>query len=86
MALFALPGAFTPTCSATHLPGYEEAYDEMRALGIDASDREMLALYRSVDSDRSGQLDWEEFRRLAERLPQLAQLGGPSAEDGGEWH
>ena len=35
VVLFALPGAFTPTCSSTHLPGYEEKYDEFRALGID---------------------------------------------------
>jgi len=35
VVLFALPGAFTPTCSATHLPGYTEAYDEMKGLGID---------------------------------------------------
>ena len=35
MALFSLPGAFTPTCSSTHLPGYENAYDEMKSLGID---------------------------------------------------
>ena len=35
VALFALPGAFTPTCSSTHLPGYELAYDDLRAKGID---------------------------------------------------
>lgn len=33
--LFALPGAFTPTCSSTHLPGYEKNYEEFKALGID---------------------------------------------------
>ena len=31
----ALPGAFTPTCSSTHLPGFEAKYDEFKALGID---------------------------------------------------
>lgn len=35
VVLFALPGAFTPTCSSTHLPGYEERYDDLAALGID---------------------------------------------------
>lgn len=35
VVVFALPGAFTPTCSAAHLPGYQASYDEMRALGID---------------------------------------------------
>jgi thioredoxin-dependent peroxiredoxin len=40
VVLFALPGAFTPTCSTTHLPGYEAAYNEITAttttdLGID---------------------------------------------------
>jgi len=33
--LFALPGAFTPTCSSTHLPGYDAAYEEIKSLGID---------------------------------------------------
>lgn len=33
--LFALPGAFTPTCSSKQLPGFEEKYDEFKALGID---------------------------------------------------
>jgi peroxiredoxin len=35
VVLFALPGAFTPTCSSTHLPRYEELYDDFRALGVD---------------------------------------------------
>lgn len=32
--VFSLPGAFTPTCTSTHLPGYEKAYDEFKKLGI----------------------------------------------------
>jgi peroxiredoxin len=35
IAVFALPGAFTPTCSAKHLPGYLEQYDALRAAGVD---------------------------------------------------
>ncbi len=35
IALFALPGAFTPTCSAKHLPGYLENFDELKAAGVD---------------------------------------------------
>lgn len=35
VVLFALPGAFTPTCSSTHLPRYEELYEEMKSLGVD---------------------------------------------------
>lgn len=33
--IFALPGAFTPTCSAFQLPGYEENYEVFRSKGID---------------------------------------------------
>lgn len=33
--VFSLPGAFTPTCSSTHLPGYEAKYEEFKALGVD---------------------------------------------------
>ncbi len=35
VALFALPGAFTPTCSARHLPGYVENFDALKAKGVD---------------------------------------------------
>jgi peroxiredoxin len=33
--MFSLPGAFTPTCSSKHLPGYLEQHGELRAKGID---------------------------------------------------
>jgi thioredoxin-dependent peroxiredoxin len=35
VVVFSLPGAFTPTCSTSHLPGYDAAYDEIKSLGID---------------------------------------------------
>ena len=35
VVVFALPGAFTPTCSSQQVPGYEEKYDELKAQGID---------------------------------------------------
>ena len=35
VVLFALPGAFTPTCSSTHLPGYEALHERFKAAGID---------------------------------------------------
>jgi peroxiredoxin len=35
IVIFGLPGAFTPTCSAKHLPGYVDRHAELRARGVD---------------------------------------------------
>jgi peroxiredoxin len=35
VAVFSLPGAFTPTCSSNHLPRYDELYEEFNRLGVD---------------------------------------------------
>ncbi|WP_057882940.1 peroxiredoxin [Tsuneonella troitsensis] len=35
VAIFSVPGAFTPTCSARHLPGYVEKADDLKAKGVD---------------------------------------------------
>jgi peroxiredoxin len=37
VVLFAVPGAFTPTCSAKHLPGYVEKLDAFRARGVEVA-------------------------------------------------
>ena len=35
IVVFALPGAFTPTCSSTHLPGYEARYESILSNDVD---------------------------------------------------
>ena len=35
VVMFSLPGAFTPTCSGKHLPGYVAKYEELKATGVD---------------------------------------------------
>ncbi|NMD09143.1 MAG: peroxiredoxin [Phyllobacteriaceae bacterium] len=36
VVLFAVPGAFTPTCSMNHLPGFVTSFDEIKSKGVDA--------------------------------------------------
>ncbi len=68
VALFALPGAFTPTCSSTHLPRYNELYDTFVANGFD----DVICL--SVN-DSFVMNDWQRDQK-AEKLTMLPDGNG----------
>jgi peroxiredoxin len=65
VVLFALPGAFTPTCSASHLPGYVIASDELFANGID------LIICLSVN-DAHVMHAWGEQQNVDDRVMMIA--------------
>ena len=56
VVLFAVPGAFTPTCSAKHLPGFIEKADEIRKLVEEDEDIGVLVLGASKDPAGPGPL------------------------------
>jgi thioredoxin-dependent peroxiredoxin len=58
VVLFALPGAFTPTCSSTHLPRYEELFEAFKAEGVD----EVVCL--SVN-DAFVMYQWGQFQNIS---------------------
>jgi len=66
--LLALPGAFTPTCSATHLPGYVVSYDDITAKGVD------LIACLSVN-DAFVMKAWQDTQN-AENIAMIADGGG----------
>jgi glutaredoxin/glutathione-dependent peroxiredoxin len=51
VALFSVPGAFTPTCSARHLPGYVEKASDLKAKGVD----EIVATAVTMLADGNGE-------------------------------
>ena len=72
VVLFGLPGAFTPTCSASHLPGYVILADEIKARGVD-----MIACV-SVN-DAHVMRAWG-LQNNAEEITMLADLGAVFAQ------
>lgn len=72
VAVFALPGAFTPTCSSTHLPRYNELYDTFKANGFD----DVICL--SVN-DSFVMNDWQKEQK-AEKLTMLPDGNGEFTE------
>jgi peroxiredoxin len=75
IALFAVPGAFTPTCSARHLPSYVEKSQDLKAKGIDeiacisVNDPFVMAAW----GDRDGSQD---IAMLADGNGQFAEATG----------
>lgn len=69
VALFSVPGAFTPTCSAKHLPGYIEKADELKAKGVD----EIAA---TAANDFFVMKQWSETAGAAGKVTMLADGNG----------
>ena len=69
VALFALPGAFTPTCSAKHLPGFIQHSDALKAKGIDA-----IACVSVNDAFVMGA--WGEQQKASDKVMMLADGNG----------
>ena len=65
VALFAVPGAFTPTCSAQHLPSYVTHHDALKAKGIDT-----IACVAVNDAFVMGA--WGEDRNVGDKILMLA--------------
>jgi peroxiredoxin len=71
--LFALPGAFTPTCSAKHLPGFVQNYDQLKAKGVDA------VACLSVN-DAFVMNAWGKDQKVGDKVMMLADGSGKFAE------
>lgn len=73
IALFAVPGAFTPTCSAKHLPGFVAHAEELKAKGVDA-----IACTAVNDVFVLGA--WAKANELGDTITLLADGNGSFAE------
>lgn len=69
VVVFALPGAFTPTCSAKHLPGFIQHADEIRQKGVDA-----IACISVNDAFVMGA--WGEQQKAGDKVMMLADGNG----------
>ena len=74
VALFAVPGAFTPTCSAKHLPGFKDHKAELKAKGIDA-----IACTSVNDVFVMGA--WAKDQGVSDEMVLLADGNGDFAQD-----
>ncbi len=74
VALFAVPGAFTPTCSAQHLPGFVEKAEALKAEGIDS-----IACVSVNDVFVMGA--WGEQQEVGQKVTMLADGNGDFTQD-----
>lgn len=68
VVLFAVPGAFTPTCSARHLPGFVERFDAFRQRGIE--------VYCMAVNDPFVMKAWADTQQVPEGLQMLSDGNG----------
>jgi peroxiredoxin len=72
VVLFSVPGAFTPTCSARHLPGYIEHFEDFRKRGVDVA---CIAVNDAYVMDA-----WAKTQNVPEGLMMLADGNGAFAQ------
>ncbi len=73
VALFAVPGAFTPTCSARHLPSFREKAEELKAKGVDT-------IACTAVNDHFVMGAWARDQDVAENIMMLADGSGEFAK------
>jgi peroxiredoxin len=71
VVLFAVPGAFTPTCSEKHLPGYVAQYEDFKARGVDVA--------CTAVNDAFVMRAWGEHHQVPDGLLMLADGNGDFA-------
>ena len=82
VALFAVPGAYTPTCSAKHLPGYVEQAEALKAKGVDeiactsVNDAFVMGAWKQSDGS-------DDITMLADGNGDFAKALGLTADMGG---
>tara|TARA_B100001142_G_scaffold320646_1_gene366026 strand:- start:354 stop:839 length:486 start_codon:yes stop_codon:yes gene_type:complete len=76
VAIFALPGAFTPTCSAQHLPSYKNNVDALKAKGVDA-------IGCVAVNDAFVMQAWGESQNIGDEIDMLADGNGEFARSTG---
>jgi glutaredoxin/glutathione-dependent peroxiredoxin len=72
VALFSVPGAFTPTCSARHLPGFLDKADALMAKGVDV-------IACTAVNDVFVMAAWAEAQQVGDRVTMLADGNGDFA-------
>jgi peroxiredoxin len=72
VVLFSVPGAFTPTCSARHLPGYVEHFDQFRQRGVEVA---CIAVNDAYVMDA-----WANTQHVPDGLMMLADGNGAFAQ------
>jgi peroxiredoxin len=73
VALFAVPGAFTPTCSARHLPSFREHGDALKAKGVDT-------IACTSVNDHFVMSAWAKDQSVSEQITMLADGSGDFAK------
>jgi len=73
VVLFAVPGAFTPTCSAKHLPGFVQKFDEIKKKGVD-----LVACVSVNDAFVMGA--WGKDQNVGDKIVMLADGNGDLAK------